>query len=233
MTLKRISASRRASSGTNGLPSRSNSAIFNFLYRQFLIIFALKKSITAASSELFNIFLHSQIASHTAAGALLFTQLLLIGCPCEVQPDVMIASAISVLTDLSLIHVKCPFNYGIFDGLLMLLNQMLNQGEQMIADQFLETQLWDLLWSRVSQALKPAAAMADEPMETEQTEEQHMVIGEPEWTFLSPSGFISVLNLASRMLTMSTQNCVTLFIKNDSIMFDSLSYMLSDCFMTR
>lgn len=191
-----------------------------------------KKSITAASSELFNIFLQSQIASHTAAGALLFTQLLLIGCPCEVQPDVMIASAISVLTDLSLIHVKCPFNYGIFDGLLMLLNQMLNQGEQMIADQFLETQLWDLLWSRVSQALKPAAATTDmdEPMETE---EQQMVIGEPEWTFLSPSGFISVLNLASRMLTMSTQNCVTLFIKNDSIMFDSLSYMLSDCFMNR
>ena len=30
---------------------------------------------------------------------------------------------------------------------------------------------------------------------------------------------------------MSTQNCVTLFIKNDSIMFDSLSYMLSDNFM--
>ncbi len=76
---------------------------------------------------MFNVFLQSQIASHTAAGALLFNQLLLIGCPCEVQPESMVASALSVLTDLTQIQVKCPFNYGVLDGLLMLLNQMLNQ----------------------------------------------------------------------------------------------------------
>ena len=52
---------------------------------------------------------------------------MLIGCPCEVQPESMITSAISVLTDLTETHVRCPFNYGILDGLLMLLNQMLNQ----------------------------------------------------------------------------------------------------------
>jgi fused len=84
-------------------------------------------NITGSATLLFNIFLQSQIASHTAAGALLFNQLLLIGCPCEVQPDTMIESAISVLTDLTQIQVRCPFNYGIIDGLLMLLNQMLNQ----------------------------------------------------------------------------------------------------------
>lgn len=84
-------------------------------------------NVTGSASLLFNIFLQSQIASHTSAGALLFNQLLLIGCPCEVQPDTMIESAISVLTDLTQIHVRCPFNYGILDGLLMLLNQMLNQ----------------------------------------------------------------------------------------------------------
>lgn len=84
-------------------------------------------NITSSANILFNIFLQSQIASHTSAGALLFNQLLLIGCPCEVQPDTMIESAISILTDLTQIQVRCPFNYGIMDGLLMLLNQMLNQ----------------------------------------------------------------------------------------------------------
>lgn len=76
---------------------------------------------------LFNIFLQSQIASHTAAGALLFNELLLIGCPCEVEPNTMILSAISILTDLTQIQVRCPFNYGVLDGLIMLLTQMLNQ----------------------------------------------------------------------------------------------------------
>ena len=84
-------------------------------------------NLTSSANLLFNVFLQSQIASHTAAGALLFNQLLLIGCPCEVQPDTMIESAISVLTDLTQIQVRCPFNYGIIDGLLMLLNQMINQ----------------------------------------------------------------------------------------------------------
>ncbi len=130
----------------------------------------------------------------------------------------MIASAISVLTDLTLIHVKPPFNYGILDGLLMLLNQMLNQGEQMIADQILESHLWDYLWTRVLQSLKPNESDEEETLE------------QPDWTFLSPTGFISVLSLVSRMLTLSTHNCVALFVKDDSTMFDSLSYMLSERF---
>ena len=93
----------------------------------------------------------------------------------------------------------------------------------MIADQFLETSLWDLLWSRVNFSLKP--------QQQQLTDDQPDLVLEPDWTFLSPNGFISILQLASRMLTMSSQNCITLFVKDDSIMFDSLSYMLSDRFL--
>ncbi len=132
----------------------------------------------------------------------------------------MIASATTVLTDLSLMHVKPPFNYGVLDGLLMLLNQMLDQGEQMIADQLLDSHLWDYLWARVLQSLKPCQSGG----EVEEEEENYDKAEQPDWTFLSPAGFISVLNLASRMLTMSSQNCVALFVKDDSTMFDSLRY---------
>jgi hypothetical protein len=97
------------------------------------------------------------------------------------------------------------------------------KGEQMIADQFLESSLWDLLWSRINYSLKP--------QQQQLNEEQPGIVAEPDWTFLSPNGFVSILQLASRMLTMSTQNCIALFVKDDSIMFDSLSYMLSDRFL--
>lgn len=166
---------------------------------------------------MFNIFLQSQIASHTAAGALLFNQLLLIGCPCEVEPDAMLESAISVLTDLSQIQVKCPFKYGVIDGLIMVLNQMLTQGEQMIADQFLETGLWDLLWQRIGVFLKP-----------ENDENTNFAF---DWTFLSPNGYLYLLQLSSRMLTMSSQNCIALILKDDYVMFDALGYILSDRFL--
>ena len=194
----------------------------------------------------------------------------------------MISSAISIFTDLTQIQVKCPFNYGILDGLLILLNQMINQvnnfflvlvfdniekknsiemidselismkGEQMIADQFLETQLWDMLWARVSQSLKPQPTQSNEQMvgfsdaanmasnnaltgaEVNQDGQQILMsssIISPDWVVLSPNGYISILQLASKILTMSTQNCINSLIREDSSMFDSLSYMLSDRFL--
>ena len=69
------------------------------------LLLLLLKSIANASAQLFNVFLESQIASHTAAAALLFSQLLSIGCPCQVQPEVMISSAVSVLTDLTQVAI--------------------------------------------------------------------------------------------------------------------------------
>jgi fused-like protein len=85
------------------------------------------KSIINSSALLFEVFLQSQSPNHISAGALVFSQLLLIGAPLEVQPGTMLASAVSLLTELSGVNVKCPFNYGALDGLLMLLNQMLDQ----------------------------------------------------------------------------------------------------------
>jgi len=36
------------------------------------------------------------------------------------------------------------------------------KGEQMIADQFLESSLWDLLWSRINYSLKPQQQQLNE-----------------------------------------------------------------------
>jgi fused len=178
------------------------------------------------SPQLFNVFLESQIASHTAAAALLFSQLLSIGCPCEVQPDMLVSSAVSLLTDLTQIMVKCPFKNGILDGLIMLLNQMLLQGEQMISDLFLEFNLWNLLWSRVCQSLKP-----NREIEVDDSGEDNNKSNVPDWVLLSPHGMMLTLQLASRLVTMSTQNCVLLLIKEDNLILDCLSLMLSDDFI--
>ena len=113
----------------------------------------------------------------------------------------------------------------------------------MIADQFLESQLWDLLWTRVSQSLKPQQAQSNEQMNgaqenssTAEAQQQQILMSSslisPDWMVLSPNGYISILQLTSKILTVSTQNCVNFLIKEDSSMFDSISYMLSDKFLT-
>lgn len=125
---------------------------------------------------------------------------------------------------------------------------MLVKGEQMIADQFLETQLWDMLWARVSQSLKPQPAQSNEQLvgfsdaanlasaaDIKDPDGQQILMSSsnisPDWVVLSPNGYISILQLASKILTMSTQNSINSLIREDSSMFDSLSYMLSDRFL--
>lgn len=98
-----------------------------------------------------------------------------------------------------------------------------------------------MLWTRVAQSLKPDVNEVN--MDSEQatirqtTPPTSRVGGEQyesslvDWTFISPSGYLSLLQLASRMLTVSTQNCAALVLKDDSLMFDTLSCMLSERFL--
>lgn len=51
----------------------------------------------------------------------------------------------------------------------------------MIADQFLETKLWDLLWNRISQSLKPD--------QEKNSDDEQILDSEPDWTLLSPNGY--------------------------------------------
>ena len=112
---------------------------------------------------------------------------------------------------------------------------ILIKGEQMIADQYLETHLWDLLWSRVSQSLKPDETQSNTEntnlISDQHNEDAPSAFSNPDWTLLSPNGYLSLLQLASRMLTMSPQNCTALILKEENVMFDTISYMLSEKFL--
>ena len=79
----------------------------------------------------------------------------------------------------------------------------------MIADQLVETGLWDLLWTRVSQGLKPnretSSAISDNNNNNnnqKDTARPAEAIQEPDWVLISPNGLISVIQLTSKMLTM-------------------------------
>lgn len=96
----------------------------------------------------------------------------------------------------------------------------------MIADQYLHTHLWDLLWSRISQSLKPSETNSER-----NNDDLISTLANPDWTLLSPNGYLSLLQLGSRMLTMSPQNCASLILKQENVMFDTISHMLSENFL--
>ena len=78
----------------------------------------------------------------------------------------------------------------------------------MIADQLVETGLWDLLWTRVSQGLKPNREVNSVTPESNSNQNQEDTarpaesMQDPDWILISPNGLISVIQLTSKMLTM-------------------------------
>jgi hypothetical protein len=66
------------------------------------------------------------VASHAAAGALLFAQLISLGQTPQVESDVITAAAVSLLkSEIAQMQVRFPLTYGVLDGVIMLLTQML------------------------------------------------------------------------------------------------------------
>jgi hypothetical protein len=90
-------------------------------------VYYFLNSIISASATLFSVFLQSQVASHAAAGALLFVQLVSLGQTPQAKADAIMGVTASLLAEKAQIQVRFPLTYGILDGVIMLLNQMLEQ----------------------------------------------------------------------------------------------------------
>ena len=107
----------------------------------------------------------------------------------------------------------------------------------MIANQIIETNLWRELWLKINKSIEEnqlsnnLAQNSESNCEAENNTSSTN-ISSPDWTLLSPTGYQNLLHISTRMFTMSTQNCVTLIAKDDLLMFDTLSYMISDNFLS-
>lgn len=105
------------------------------------------------------------------------------------------------------------------------------KGEQLLVDQFLESNLWNMLLSKVSLTLK--SNLNYDNLDTESLQQiNENDVEYVNWAMISPNGYLHLLEIASKMLAMSTQNCVAFILKDDCIMFDTLSCMLSERFLS-
>ena len=50
--------------------------------------------------------------------------------------------------------MRCPFEYGVLDGIVFLLYQLLAQGELPVAGMYIETGIWNVIWHRTAQMLQ-------------------------------------------------------------------------------
>ncbi|CAC5416460.1 FU [Mytilus coruscus] len=205
-----------------------NSVIEMILHIYSTIVIQLQTmptAITDAASVMISIFLESTIASHTAAAALVFSQMIYCGLTVEVQPEEMLQACLAVFTDLQQICVRCPFDYGVLDGLLLLLCEMLAQTEGPVAQMYIETGIWGTLWHRVAQALQVINLETDTPIhDIDQDGENVVGFNPPDWTLVSPQGLMAVLQMAVTVFTKETNQCIPNLAVPDSIILLTVLY---------
>ncbi|KAI0226993.1 Serine/threonine-protein kinase 36 [Lamellibrachia satsuma] len=185
---------------------------------------------------LVNIFLESQLASHTAAAALLFGQMMRCGAAVEVVPEDILTATLSEFTDLAQICVRCPFDYGVLDGIILLLSQLLAQTELPMASLYLDHGIWSILWHRVAQMLQVQNPETDMPLHDIETEGFEVAMTSarsimPDWTLLSFSGLVAMLHMAIVVFTKETFQVVTCLADPDNIVTLTLLHLLSPEFL--
>ncbi|XP_067934928.1 serine/threonine-protein kinase 36-like [Watersipora subatra] len=187
-----------------------------------------------ASDLMVAIFVESTVASQTAASALLFSQLIDHGIGIAVQPEEMVTAALAVLTDLTQVCVRVPFDYGVLDGLLLLLNQMLEQSDRLpMAKVYIENGIWITLLHRLASTLHMQNSLGD--LKTTELEElalrppaQH---NSPEWDLMSPTGIIATVQLAVGIFTKEAHQLASFFIRPDGITNQVIMYLISPGFL--
>ncbi|XP_035828028.1 serine/threonine-protein kinase 36 [Aplysia californica] len=232
-----------------------NTVVEMVLYTLGVIVIhnqAMPQPLAEAAAIMVGLFLDSTLASHTAAAALLFSQMVTCGVNAEVQPFDMLQASLAVFTDLDqvcarflththtythLICVRPPFEYGVLDGLLMLLCELLGGAESPVASLYIESGIWGAMWHRIAQGtqvLNPGTDMPIHDMETGMSSDgvraSHK-FSAPDWGLISPQGLMASLQMAVAVFTKETYQCLPNLATSDSILMLTLVHFLHPRFL--
>ncbi|XP_033099504.1 serine/threonine-protein kinase 36-like [Anneissia japonica] len=176
------------------------------------------------------ILLDSQIASQTSAAALLISQLLFYGVSIELPTKDLLHAMHSALTDLSQICIRCPFDYGVLDGLILLLCQFLSVEEKTASQLLIESGVWKMMWYRLSQALG-INNDADNSMPLQDLEEELDPTCQPDWNLISPSALMASTQIIMIVFTSEPFQCCSQLVDTEGIVMICISTLISTDFL--
>uniref|UniRef100_H0UYU6 Serine/threonine-protein kinase 36 n=1 Tax=Cavia porcellus TaxID=10141 RepID=H0UYU6_CAVPO len=203
------------------------------LYLLSLLAFRLQdlpSRMEKLGSEVAMLFTHSHIVSLVIAAACLLGQLGQQGVTFDLQPKEWIAAATHALSAPTEVRLTLPGGCGFYDGLLILLLQLLTkvQGKAGLIHDVASSEILTVLWHRFSMVLKL-------PDKVSTQEEDLSLSGppspEPDWTLISPQGMAVLLSLAMATFTQEPQLCLSHLSKRRSDLMSTLKYLLSPSFL--
>ncbi|XP_060008079.1 serine/threonine-protein kinase 36 isoform X1 [Lagenorhynchus albirostris] len=180
-------------------------------------------------SEVATVFTHSHVVSLVSAAACLLGQLGQQGVTFDLQPVEWIAAATHALSAPAEVRLTPPGGCGFYDGLLMLLLQLLTQqGKGNPVRVVASSEMWTVLWHRFSMVLRlpEEASVQEEELSLSSPQSP-----EPDWTLISPQGMAALLSLAMATFTQEPQLCLSHLSQRGSILMSTLKHLLSPSFL--
>ncbi|XP_006168719.1 serine/threonine-protein kinase 36 isoform X2 [Tupaia chinensis] len=201
------------------------------LYLLSLLVFRLQdlpSGMEKLGNEIATLFTHSHIVSLVSAAACLLGQLGQQGVTFDLQPMEWIAAATHALSAPAEVRLTPPGSCGFYDGLLILLLQLLTQGKASLIRDVTNSEMWTILWHRFSMALRLPKEV---PSQEDELSLSSLPSPGPDWTLISPQGMAALLSLAVTTFTQEPQLCLSHLSQRGSVLMSTLKHLLSPSFL--
>uniref|UniRef100_A0A8C8W832 Serine/threonine-protein kinase 36 n=1 Tax=Peromyscus maniculatus bairdii TaxID=230844 RepID=A0A8C8W832_PERMB len=203
------------------------------LYLLSLLVFRLQdlpSGLEKLGSEVATLFTRSHVVSLVNAAACLLGQLGQQGVTFDLQPQEWIAAAAHALSAPAEVRLTPPCSCGFYDGLLILLLQLLIQvqGKPGLTRDVAASEVWTILWHRFSMALRLPEEVTVQEDDLSLSSPPSL---EPDWTLISPQGMAALLSLAMAVFTQEPQLCLSHLSQHGSILMLTLKHLLSPSFL--
>ncbi|XP_075789081.1 serine/threonine-protein kinase 36 isoform X2 [Pelodiscus sinensis] len=181
-------------------------------------------------SDATEIFTQSPVVSLVSAAGFLLAQLGQHGAAIEVGCEEAMSAMTNALTAPAELHLPPPMGAGLYDGLLLLLLQLLAQGDAVLVRGFAGSELWNIAWHRVAMVLRLAADKSGMEGETPRSGQP---APEPDWTLISPRGTALFLSLALAVFTREPHQCLPQLAHPHSVVMATFNQLLSLDFLAQ
>nr|XP_048724615.1 serine/threonine-protein kinase 36 isoform X2 [Caretta caretta] len=175
-------------------------------------------------SDATELFTQSAVFSLVSAAGFLLAQLGQQGAAIEVGCEDAMSAMTNALTVPAELHLPPPMGAGLYDGFLLLLLQLLSQGDTVTVRGFASSELWNVAWHRFAMVLHLAA---DEPVMEGEEPLPGQPTPEPDWTLVSPQGTALFLSLALFVFTREPHQCLLQLAHPNSIIMATFPKLLS------
>ncbi|KAL8183048.1 UNVERIFIED_CONTAM: hypothetical protein K2H54_013538, partial [Gekko kuhli] len=182
---------------------------------------AMSDAVLKETTELFN---HVAAASVLSAAGLLLTHLSQYGAAVKLRRDEAFAGIATALTEPAQLCLPPPMDTGFYDGLILLLLQLLSQEDAAVVREFTGSDLWNIVWHRFAMVLRLTNGA---PVMESETPRVGQHVPEPEWNLISPQGTLLFLSLVLHIFQREPHQCLLQLAQPNGVIMATLNKLLS------